>query len=200
VEDFRNLSGVAYTKAKKKGWLEDYVWLGKKSRKKTTPQSVLFWTKERCYEEAKKYKTRTEFEYAKGANSAYRIDVKNGWIEEYEWMTPKSKPHGYWNDYERCFNEAKKYKTRSEFQYAKGASRAYKTAVQNGWIDDYTWFQPKKKQSGYWTKESCEAEARKYTSSSQFKKNSGAAYTISLRNGWFKEYSWLRSKKGRGKE
>jgi len=53
MEDFRNLSSVAYTKAKKKGWLEDYVWLGKKSRKKTTPQSVLFWTKERCYEEAK---------------------------------------------------------------------------------------------------------------------------------------------------
>lgn len=41
-----------------------------------------------------------------------------------------------WN-YDTCFEEAKKYKTRSEF--CKGNSGAYKVAHKNGWMNDYTW-------------------------------------------------------------
>lgn len=191
VEDFRGLSLVAYNKAKKQNWLNDYIWLTKKPKTRKTPDSVLFWTKDRCFVEAKKYKSRTEFQYAKGASSAYKIALRNGWIDDYDWMTPKAKPSGYWDDYDRCYEEAKKYKTRTEFQYAKGASRAYKASVKNGWIDDYTWMPPKKKPSGYWTRERCREEALKYTSRAEFKKNSGSAYTISLRNGWYNDYDWL---------
>lgn len=191
TEDFRQLSKVAYNKSRKNGWQDDYVWLSNKPKQTKISNRVVFWTKDKCYEEAKKYKTRTEFQYAKGASAAYKKSVKNGWIKEYEWMQPKVKQNGYWNNYERCFNEAKKYKTRTEFQYAKGASRAYKYSVQNGWIDSFTWMQPKQKESGYWTKERCILESKKYQRKNDFRKKSPSAYTIAKRNGWYKDFIWL---------
>ena len=39
-----------------------------------------YWTYETCYEEAKKYSTRTEF--CKGCGSAYEVARKNGWMDE----------------------------------------------------------------------------------------------------------------------
>ena len=47
----------------------------------------------------------------------------------------KIKPYGYWT-YEKVEEEAKKYNTKGEF--AKGSSRAYNKASQNGWIPDIT--------------------------------------------------------------
>jgi hypothetical protein len=40
-----------------------------------------------------------------------------------------------WYD-DNCKEEAKKYKTRNEFQ--KGSRGAYKVALKNKWLDDYT--------------------------------------------------------------
>ena len=68
------------------------------------------------------------------------------------------KPNNYW-DYDCCYQEALKYKSRGEF--AKGCQSAYNRALKNGWIDNYTWFSEsasKKK----WDKQTCEEEARKY--------------------------------------
>ena len=113
-------------------------------------------------------------------------------------MIPKAKPNRYWDNYERCYEEAKKYKTRTEFQYAKGASRAYKYSVKNGWIDSFTWMSPKQKPNGYWTKERCILESKKYQMKKEFRNQSPSAYTISKRNGWYKDFTWLVSdKKGK---
>lgn len=38
------------------------------------------WNYETCYEEAKKYSTRYEFQ--KGCGSAYEVARKNGWMDE----------------------------------------------------------------------------------------------------------------------
>lgn len=46
------------------------------------------------------------------------------------------KPAGYW-DYEHCYEEAKKCKTRSELR--KRNKSAYVSALKNCWIDDYVW-------------------------------------------------------------
>lgn len=43
-----------------------------------------------------------------------------------------------------------------------------------------------------WNKEMCLSEARKYTCLKDFRKKSQSAYISSLRNGWLKEYSWLK--------
>ena len=45
------------------------------------------------------------------------------------------KPRGYWT-YEHCYEEAKKYKTKKEFE--KNCESAYKVALKNKWLGD--WF------------------------------------------------------------
>ena len=42
------------------------------------------WNKENCYEEAKKYRTKTDF--AKNSKGAYDSSKKNGWIDDYTWF------------------------------------------------------------------------------------------------------------------
>jgi len=51
------------------------------------------------------------------------------------------RPNGYWNNYENCYNEAKKYKSRGEF--SDKSPSAWLRAKKNGWLKDYTWFNKK---------------------------------------------------------
>ena len=67
--------------------------------------------------------------------TAYKVARKNRWLDEYIWFKEKQK-HNYWNQ-ETCFEEAKKYKAKSEF--AKKSGGAYNLARKNGWLNDYTW-------------------------------------------------------------
>lgn len=140
------------------------------------------WDKDTCYNEAKKYKSRVEFE--KKAKAAYSVALKNGWIDDYTWF---SKLWGKWNE-ESCYNEAKKYKTRAEFA-SKNAS-AYQVALRHGWINTYEWMpQPKK-----WNYEDCYNEAKKYKTLKDFKAGNGGAYYSAQRHGWIKNYTWFEQK------
>ena len=132
---------------------------------------IMKWTYERCYEEAKKYKTRSE--YKKGSASAYSSSCRKSWLNDYFWFEKKQKPNGYWT-YENCYKEAKKYKTRSDFN--KGSKGAYNVSLKNGWLDNYTWFKQKQKPPYYWTLERSIEEAKKYNSRSEFSKNCNSAY------------------------
>ena len=67
----------AYTAARKNGWLNDYNWFNKIRKN---------WDYSTCYDEAKKYVTRSEFKT--GCGSAYSLAMKNGWIKDYEWLAP----------------------------------------------------------------------------------------------------------------
>ena len=141
------------------------------------------WTKEACYNEAKKYNSRTEFQ--KKARGAYKAALKNEWMNDYVWFIKLWEKK--W-DYETCYAEAKKYKSRSEFD-TNNAS-AYNAARQNGWLNDYTWMIPPitiKK----WTYETCYNEAKKYQSKAEFRAKSSSAYQISKKNGWIGEYTWF---------
>lgn len=91
------------------------------------------WTYESCYQEALKYKSRSEFK--NHCASAYQTAIKKGWLDT--WFEKKRKPVGYWNE-QTCYQEALKYKSRREFQRRCGS--AYNAAWKNGWLDDYTWF------------------------------------------------------------
>lgn len=179
--EFKKKNRDAFLIAESNGWINNFTWLSKVYVHST------FWTYEKCYEEAKKYRSRTEFEYAKGAGQAYRVARSNGWLEDYTWFEQKQKPSGFWT-YEKCYNEAKKYKSRKEFEYGKGSSMAYKTARKNGWLDDYTWFEQKRKPNGFWTKEQCSKEASLYKTKTEFKNGSKSAYAISRRNNWLNDF------------
>jgi hypothetical protein len=89
------------------------------------------WTKELCIEDAKKYKTRTE--WCMKSHCTYESARKNGYLDECCTHMPKKerKPRGYWTK-ERCIEDAKQYKTKKEWQI-KSLS-AYATASKNGWV------------------------------------------------------------------
>ena len=87
---------------------------------------------------------------------------------------------------EKCQLEALKYKTRGEFQ-AKSRS-VYTISHGKGWLNEITrhMFEPKKPH-GFWTKEQCYVEARKYVSKKDFRINSAAAYGKAEKNKWLTE-------------
>ncbi len=146
------------------------------------------WNYKSCYKEALKYKTLKEFR--KKSPSAYNVVCKNGWQDDYVWL--KTIPHkaGYWS-YEKCYEEAKKYKTRTQFQ--KGSGSAYDKALKENWLDDYVWFAPSVS-SFKWDFERCYSEAKKYTKLTDFIRNGGGAYNVSRKNDWIKRFTWLIKK------
>lgn len=61
----------------------------------------------------------------------------------------------------------------------------------NDWIKDYIWF---KQGHGKWYYEECKAEAEKYKTVSDFRKNSTNAYNISVEFGWIKNFFDIKEK------
>lgn len=150
----------AYRIALRKGWLDDFVWL--KDGKKVGADKRRKYDRQTCFEEAKKYKTITDFE--KGNKGACRAARANGWMKDYTWFTLLWQKK--WNK-ESCYAEAKKCTTLEDFMTRKGS--AYATACANKWIDDYDWLQRKRTRRGFWQDyDHCYAEAKKYTKMSDF--------------------------------
>ena len=128
--EFSKKSQTAYNYARLNKWLNEYTWFIELHHK---------WTYEECFNEARKYNSSTEFR--NNNERAYCAAKKCGWLKDYYWLIVRRMPSGYWN-YGTCFEEAKKYNTRTEFQ--KGRKSAYNKSLKEKWIDDYTWFMPVK--------------------------------------------------------
>jgi len=150
------------------------------------------WTKEKCIQEALKYKTRGDF--FKGNDSAYNSSRKYGWFEEIcSHMTWVNRPNGYWTK-ERCHEKALLYKTRSEFK--GGFPSAYKSARERKILDEICdHMADTRKPNGYWTKEKCHEKALLCESKIELKEKYISAYQIVYRNGWGNEiYSHMKPK------
>jgi len=162
--------------ARKRGWMDDIC--GHMEEKK---KPASYWTKERCAEEALKYKTKTAF--SRGSSGAHQSSQANGWLDDVcSHMEERKKPNGYWTK-ERCSDEAKKYKTKYAFE--KGTVSAYNAARVGGYLDDICGHMISPyKPSGYWTKERCAEEALKYTTRLMFSNGSCGAYSAAQRNKW----------------
>ena len=144
------------------------------------------WTKNTCYEEAKKYTSRSSFELANG--SAYEAARKRGWLKDYTWFEELKTPKAHWT-YDRCFEEAQKCKTLKEF-YRK-FEKPYRVALKRGWIKDYTWFiQPKPKIK--WTYEACMEKAKTCRSKIEFETKFPGAINVARKNNWLKDYTWFK--------
>jgi len=150
--------------------------------KKRKPRG--YWTKERSYDEAKRYKSRTEFQ--KKAGRAYDAALRNKWLDEIcSHMEEIKKPNGFWTK-ERCSKEAKRYKSRTEFSIKSRVG--YNVAWKNKWLDEICGHMEEiQKPHGFWTKEKCSKEAKKYKSRTEFKIKLGGAYRTALRNKWLDE-------------
>jgi hypothetical protein len=90
-----------------------------------------YWTLERCMEDAKQYRTRSEWQNK--SPSARSIASRKGWAEQCcAHMTEGYNPRGHWT-LERCAEEALRYRSKKEWERASISS--YSTAHKKGWLD-----------------------------------------------------------------
>ena len=89
----------------------------------------VFWTKEECYKVALKFTNKVDFYYSKEFSGAKQAASKHGWMEE---ICSHMKGNIRWT-VEKCIIEAKKFKTKTEFQ--RGAGGAYNFASRNNLLD-----------------------------------------------------------------
>ena len=100
-----------------------------------------YWTKEKVFEESKKYKTRKEF--SNNSKYAYLVAWKNKWLDDMVWISNTLQK---WNK-ESVINESKKYKTRSDFE--RGSGSAYHFARLHNLLDEMTWLNRPEKINGF---------------------------------------------------
>ena len=76
--EFKKVCTSAYQTARVNGWLDEMDWFVRPivHNKK--------WYRENVFDEARKYQTRTEF--CNNSNGAYRVGLKNGWLDEMIWF------------------------------------------------------------------------------------------------------------------
>lgn len=100
------------------------------------------WNEKTITEEAKKYKTRTQFK--NGNQQAYYASIKLGLIDKYVWLSNRNHvKKGHWKIKENVINEAKKYTSRRDFQ--KNCCAGYNSAKKNNYFDEMPWLNDKRK-------------------------------------------------------
>lgn len=173
-KEWQEKAGSCAFFVRRNGWLDECT---KHMEKK------FFWTEETCINEAQKYTSRRDWAYkASGSLSAAK---KNNWFDKcVKHMVRGYKTKCYWTK-EKCIKEAKKYKTRGEWFNKSGGSLHF--ALRNNLFDECSKHMVirKNKPIGYWTKEKCMDDAKKYIARSEWWKKSGGAYNAAKSNDWF---------------
>ena len=73
----------------------------------------------------------------------------------------------------------------------KGDKSACAIASSGGWMPKFTWL---KRINKKWTKENCEAEARKYKTMIEFINGNSSAYKAARKHGWLEDYTFFEQK------
>jgi Zn ribbon nucleic-acid-binding protein len=94
---------------------------------------------------------------------------------------------------EKCYELAMQYNDLLMFRTE--CKTAYSKASRNNWLKDYTWLTRKQLPSNYWNRELIIAEARKYSSSGEFKKGNPQAYSAACNRKLIKEFTWFEKPK-----
>lgn len=96
-----------------------------------------------------------------------------------------NKPKNYWT-FERCKEEASKFKCKSEWRRLSNPS--YLTSLRNKW-DKLICLHMKrpKHHNQKWTLEACKIDAKKYTSKIEWRNNKKTGYTVAKKNKWLDE-------------
>lgn len=172
----------AYQKAKRKGWFEqcvEHMRASYSSRRKDTYKRTRTkkWTLERCLEEAKKHKTKSE--WIKASITSYQASRKWGYFQQcISHMTPMVNK---WTK-EECIVEAKKYKSKREWDIKD--NKSYQGAYMNGWLHLCTGHMSNK---NYWTLARCKRSASHFSSRLEWVKKNRESYDVAYQNGWLNE-------------
>lgn len=171
IKEWRILGSAAYSASHELGLrIRVYKAMGWKSKR-----SVQVWTKETVLREAKKYKTRTQFQEACGG--AHKKAVRMGWLKEaYSHMDP---PPTKWT-LEACQVEALKYETRTEM--GRHSTGAYQAALRNNWLEIITSHMRAVVKEH--TLDSCRKQARRYSRRIDWANGDSGSYKAATRRGW----------------
>ena len=177
--DFKKGSPRAYSVARTNNWLKKFEWLI------TINKPFGYWTKERVFEEARKYTMKHLF--SKGCRGAYGAAERNGWLEEMTWFEQPipNKPR-VWSK-EAVFAFAKQFETKTEFR--KANKGAYNVAWKNGWLEEMDWLDTSVREP--YTKEEVLTIARQYTTKNDFRKAVPNVYNIAQKKGWLEDITWF---------
>lgn len=138
--------------------------------------------KEKCIEKVKNYQTFSNF-----VRLAYEwyIGIKeNGWLQEICGKMDGYTDYDYWNNYENCAKEAKKYGSLKKiYLYNKVC---YYSIIRNEWKNDFFNIKYKNaKEFGYWNSiEHCIEESKKYSTITELKNKSNGCYASLLKHHW----------------
>jgi hypothetical protein len=172
-KDFRSNSLNYYSASIRHKWIDEVCSHMKEIR--------IVWTKEMCFEEAKKFDSVQEF---KNSPAYCACERKGIFDEATKHMKRLRQPNNTLN-YEYCKNISLNYKTRREL-FLNNQS-VYLKCKKNDWLLE---FYPNNdfKPNGYWDKKTCLLETKKFDNKSDFRKNSKTCYTICVRNKWLDEF------------
>lgn len=146
------------------------------------PRKKGYWNEDRLQKVANRYKTKNEMRNKNPAayDAAKRRRILGKIFINHDNGGNLYTKRGTWSCKENVIKEAKKYKTRTDFQY--GSSGAYDKALDEGWVDDCFAGHPNKgfaldrSESGTWTIENLEAEASKFGTKREMRAANPAAY------------------------
>ena len=177
--DFEKGSPRAYSVARTNNWLKNFEWLT------TINKPLGYWTKERVFEEARKYTKKHLF--SKGCRGAYGAAERNDWLKEMTWFEqPNPNKPRVWSK-EAVFALAEQFETKTEFREAnKGA---YNVAWKNGWLEEMDWLDTSVREP--YTKEEVLTIARHYTTKNDFRKAVPNVYNSAQKKGWLKDITWF---------
>lgn len=123
--EWQRANGSAYQAASVRGWLEECC-----AHMTLIKRPNGYWTKERCIETAKLFKTKAE--WVKAYSGACNVAKRNGWYDECCAHMVNGKVQ--WPK-ELCMEIAKKYTKKNDWR--QGPDRfSFKAASANGWIND----------------------------------------------------------------
>ena len=177
--EWRKAGGGSMGAARENGWIQEAT---THMVSKQKPKG--YWSKERVFEEAKKYAYLTE--WVKGSGGSYTVAKRNQWLAEAcaHMKSPKV-PMGYWTK-ERLIDDAKKYNSRVEWKKASGS--AYATAGTKGCLEECcAHMELLVKPVGYWTKERCIESAKKYPTIIAWSIGENGAYDAAKGTPWYTE-------------
>ena len=176
--EWKNNSGGAYAAANKNYWYKEAT----KHMEVLNPKGK--WSSNSVImKDAKKYNSRSI--WMKASSGAYEAAKRLGCFEQAVEHMSRPPTNVKWTK-TSVFEAALKYKYRKDFNLAYPG--AYEAAKKYGWFDEVVSHMENKKLIPLkWTKEKVIADAKKYTTRSEWKKASPGAYSAAFKHDWYEE-------------
>ena len=165
----------AYSSMQKHGWIDELT----SHMKKPTNQKIN-WNYDDCKKTIAQYNSLMEFRTKE--KSMYIGILKNNWKELLSALEYVFRENGYWT-YERCKEEALKYKTKKDF---RENSHAHDVIKKNNWWGELcSHITSPNRDWGFYTYDNCKILALKYNTRTDMDNGEPLAYRNILENKWY---------------